>query len=575
MRARRLSTGARSAVLVAVLLGAFPSARAPAASGEPDPAAAEWRADLAHLIATLERVHPNLYARVDREVFHERAEALRAAIPELEDEQIVVRLMQLVASVEDGHTSLDPIDPAGFGRWYPVRFYRFTDGIFITAIDRRFGRHLGARVDKIGRLTADRAWELTASLRGADNEFGALQRAPFYLSNATALRALGVTDGRDRLTLEVRLADDAAETIELEAVDAGFDLDFQYWGEIWGPASSKVGYAALDGRSSDDFYDEHSELPLHLRYRSSYWFTYLEAPKLFYVQLNSLGDSHRRNQTFAEFNDSLWRAVDAADIDSLVIDIRYNIGGDGSLVNSFVHEIIKRDRVNRKGTIFAVVGRATFSAGVMLARALEEHTEATFVGEPPGAYWQHYGDGTSFRLPNSGLEVWVSTIYHQLSSYTEGRRVMPIELPAQFASADYFGLRDPALEQIHGSRDRPLLAEIFRRRGAEQALEAYERRLAEYGAVEWWAPFTLAELNRLGHELLDAGRADDALAAYRLNARRHPNHWRPWHSLGRAHRKLGHTEAAIESYQRALEVDPFNNLAPYQRQALAELGAGR
>ena len=118
-----------------------------------------------------------------------------------------------------------------------------------------------------------------------------------------------------------------------------------------------------------------------------------------------------------------------------------------------------------------------------------------------------------------------------------------------------------------------LLANVFREQGAEAALAAYEERLAEYGGVEWWEPFTLQSLNSLGHELLDAGRYDDALAAYRLNARRHPDHWRPWYSLARAQRQHGDREQAIANYEKALAADPFNNLAPYQRAALAELRA--
>jgi tetratricopeptide (TPR) repeat protein len=293
--------------------------------------------------------------------------------------------------------------------------------------------------------------------------------------------------------------------------------------------------------------------------------------KLLFVQLNHLGDSGRIEQTFAEFTDELWRAVDELDIDRFVLDIRYNIGGDGSLVLPFVHEIIKRDAIDRKGTLFAVVGRATFSAGVMLARALEEHTAVTFVGEPPGAYWKHYGDGTSFELPASGLVVWVSTIYHQLSSYAGDQRALGIELPAPFSSADWLGGGDPALAEIRASADRALLANVFREQGAAAGLAAYEERLAHYGGVDWWEPFTLQSLNSIGHELLDAGRYEDALAAYRLNARRHPEHWRVWYSLGRAQRRQGDLEAAIANYEKALAVDPFNNLAPFQREALEEM----
>ena len=151
---------------------------------------------------------------------------------------------------------------------------------------------------------------------------------------------------------------------------------------------------------------------------------------------------------------------------------------------------------------------------------------------------------------------------------------MPIARPAPVSSDDYFGRRDPALEQLVASRRRPLLANVFRDEGAETALAVYEERLAEYGGVEWWEPIGLQELGRLGQELGRAERWDDALAAHRLNVRRHPNHWRVYWNLGRALQATGDRAGAIESYERALEVDPFNNLASYQRARLEELRSG-
>ncbi len=561
-------------LLIGVLfLGAKPTAASDSALAiGSEMTAVEWLEDLDHLVTTLETVHPDPYARVGREVLLGEARALRTAVPSLDSTEIAVRVMQLVARIGDGHSSVDPVGVPSFERWYPVRFFRFSDGIFITAIDRPFARFVGAEVLQVGGLPAERAWDLSATLLGADNRFGALERAPLYLSNAGALRALGVTEGGNELVLLVRRPGRDAERLVLPAIEAGFDLSFQFWGEIWGPASEQADYVtAPDGRSSDDHYNESSALPLHLRYRSAFWFTYDRTSKLFYVQINYMGDSGRRKQTFVEFSRAAWKAVDGAPIDHMVIDLRYNIGGDGSLVNDLVHEVIKRDRINRKGRLFVVVGRATFSAGVMLAHALDEHTEATFVGEPPGAYYKSYGDNTSFTLPHSGLVVWVSTIYHQLSSYVGETREMPIELPAQFSSLDYFGGRDPALAAIRASFEEPPLAVVFRERGGAAGVAEYEKRAEAYGGVDWWAPFTLGELDHLGDEFRDSERWDDAIAAYTLNARRHPNHWRVWYSLADLYRLKGERLKAIENYRKALEVDPFNNQAPDQRARLEEL----
>jgi tetratricopeptide (TPR) repeat protein len=56
-----------------------------------------------------------------------------------------------------------------------------------------------------------------------------------------------------------------------------------------------------------------------------------------------------------------------------------------------------------------------------------------------------------------------------------------------------------------------------------------------------------------------------------LNAERHPESWRVWYSLAEAYKAGGDGPAAIDSYEKALEADPFNNLAPWQRESLEEL----
>jgi hypothetical protein len=48
----------------------------------------------------------------------------------------------------------------------------------------------------------------------------------------------------------------------------------------------------------------------------------------------------------------------------LIVDVRYNSGGDGSKVPAFIKQIIKRDRFDAPGNLFVISGRKTFSAAV-------------------------------------------------------------------------------------------------------------------------------------------------------------------------------------------------------------------
>jgi len=102
--------------------------------------------------------------------------------------------------------------------------------------------------------------------------------------------------------------------------------------------------------------------------------------------------------------------------------------------------------------------------------------------------------------------------------------------------------------------------------GGVAALTARARELA--GGPEVY--FDEAELNLLGYRLLLAGRVDDAIAVFEINAERFPGSWNVWDSLGEAVRTKGDTVRAIELYRRSLELNPDNANGA---QALAQLEA--
>src|SRR5215472_4012190 len=115
--------------LAATLLAcAAPGAR-PRAPERPTPDVPGWRADLDEMVHDIETIHPNAFTKLPHDRFLARVRALELDLPSLTDEQRVVRTMQIVASLGDGHTHLEP-HRADFGDWYPVRIYEFTDGYF-------------------------------------------------------------------------------------------------------------------------------------------------------------------------------------------------------------------------------------------------------------------------------------------------------------------------------------------------------------------------------------------------------------------------------------------------------------
>ena len=528
----------------------------------------EWRQDINFIINTIEEVHPNPYWRITKESFLSKKNELLKELKGMSPTDIQVRMIQLVASIQDGHSSLSPYGPNGFKSIFPIRTYQFTDGLFITAISKEYEELAGAEILKIGHLDTPSALHLISTLWTNENEFEKLNGAVFYLTSPEALKSLKIINDINVLTLTVRLRSGEEQTISIRRIEQEFDLSFIYWGEMWGPGEIEY-VTGIDFLNSNSYYDqENVDLPLHLRYRSTFWFKYLEKERLIYLQINSMGDS--RKESLSSFLNRLWAEVDTKPVDKFVLDIRYNVGGDGSRVNDILHGFIKRDEINKSDKLFTVLGRATFSAGVNLASAMKDHTNTTFIGSPAGAYHNHNGDAETFVLPNSKMELQVSTSWHQPFSSRDTNRLIPIDIPIMLSSSEYFGKVDPIMTSILNDNYQPI-KDLILSQNAAIGIREYNNREVKFGHISWWNRFTENDWNILGYNLYDANKKEDALEVFQYNASKYPTSWRACDSLAETYARIGNNDEAILWYKKALSLSPTNFNADYQREMIHKL----
>jgi len=526
---------------------------------------AQWKKDLSYLMETIDSIHPSPYAKHPKAMFDKTAYELSRDIPSLSDAQIAARMMQIVALLGDGHSHLAPI---ALNRWFPVRCYLFTDGLFITAIDPALQEYVGSRVSKIGSLDVKSALALARSLKGSDNRFGGMENCVMYLFNADLLEALGAISGVDQITLDVERPDGTVRTtLTLRSQTVEKQSNWMEWGEMYGPVPDLT--TSFGQRVSSDFRKGDAALPLHLRMRLPYWFEYLTDSKSVYFQFNFV-EREWNHVTFEEFTKRLFSFIDTNDVKKFIIDIRYNSGGDGSLLDPFLHEIIKRDKINRKGALFVLVGRKTFSAAVMLIGSLKRHTNAYFVGEPAGAPLNHRGEAQSYPLPNSKFILQLSTLYYQVGGPQDRSEYFQVDFPSQFSSRQYFSGADPALELVLRN-DLKNLCDALLEDGsnASAALRRVEEMKKEY---DWYSPFPETEMNTTGYLLLRAGRIAESITAFLLNAKAYPGSWNAWDSLAEAYVKAENIPLAIENYKKSLELNPGNLAA---RQAIEKMSGAK
>jgi len=396
-----------------------------------------WREDLDFLAEELPKRHVNLFHTMTRAQFDQAVRALRERIPALARHQVIVELARIVALIGDGHSRLDLADgPQIAFRRYPLRLYLYSDGMFVQAADSE--RAVGTRVVAIGDTPIAQAYARVREVIARDNEVWLQHIAPGLMAIPEVLHALDLIQDMERASLTIAQPNGGRDTIELQ------------------PCAPAAPITWIDAAG-------HAEAPLPLWLRApenKFWYAHLRDTNTLYVQYNSVRD--KAEETVADFFDKVFTFADARQVDRFILDIRRNSGGNGYLNQPIIHGLIKRDQINQPGKLFTIIGRGTYSAAMMLTDDLEKHTKTLFVGEPTGASPNMYGDAEKIVLPNSGIEVWASTLHWVYSEPRDKRPWVAPDIPARLASADYRAGRDPALEAILRHSSSPIDAATVR-----------------------------------------------------------------------------------------------------------------
>jgi hypothetical protein len=383
---------------------------------------AQWQADLDHLVRSLEREHRNLFHTVSHEHFDNAVRSLRTLLPALDERQIPVELARLVALIGDGHTRFPITEAPGF-RHYPIRFYRYADGLFVQSISPEYAAAAGARLLAIAATPALDAYDAMRPLISRDNEMGVRSTAPMLLSTPEVLQACGVLSDPEHASFVMQYPSGERLTHILRPIET--------------PPTNLI----------DAHAGAPAPTPLWLRQSPEHnWFEHLGDAGALYVRFDQVRDG--QDKSLATFFDHIFALIERENVGRLILDIRLNVGGNMSLNHPLIHHLIRCDAINQWGRFFVIIGRHTFSAAMNLAVDLERHTRALFVGEPTGGRPNHYGENAEIILPHSGLRCTASSLWWQYSDPSDDRPWIAPDIPAPLWSGDYAANRDPALDAV-------------------------------------------------------------------------------------------------------------------------------
>lgn len=512
-------------------------AAAPATPHCPADEAGRWRQDLAFMAREMEARHKNLFHTLPRERWQASVQALHDDIPALARHQVIARLMQLSASVGDGHTNISPLKDAKFGLpSLPLKLYLFDDGLYVRAAAPGHAAVVGARIEAFGAVPVAQALERIATLSPRDNDSTLRFHAPLLLARPALLHALGLSASPDAATLRlVQEGRTRTVTVKADAVEAPW------------PPDTDISLAAVDG-----WHDARAGAPpawladpLDLHVLQA-----LPGRDALYARLDMV--AHDGDQTLAQFGEKILAQARRDNPARIVLDVRLNRGGNHDLRFPFIASLVRA--VDEDTKLFVLVGRGSFSATQALIDDLRRYAGAVTVGEPAGSKPNSYGDSYRLPMPCSGLTFRTSIYWHQIDQ--ADRPYTPIDVAAPLAFADYASGRDPALEAALAYAGPALAPEgvvaAARQDGGPGVARLLRARLDD-PALRW--SDRERTLGQATAALLEAGLDDAALAAAKLNASAFPRGRLALAWLAYAAERAGEAETARDAAQTLLSLD--------------------
>lgn len=395
-----------------------------------------WRRDLQLLGREVKRRAYDPFRHISEHDFDTMLAGLGHRVAELSDAQILVGILKLLRHLGDGHAGIaGPADHPVLRPALPAEFYLFAEGLFVTAAGPLHRRVLGAQVMAFDGRAAGEVIGALDQIISRDNDYQVKAGAARWLRHLPVLHALDLTTAPDTVTLTLRLPDGTIAEHTMDADPSAPELS---------TGSRPPGWIRLEETLP-------GPVPRYLRNRDlSYWFEYLTAERALYVQLNTVADHPA--ETLQAFTERLFAFLSDHDAGTLVIDLRWNGGGNTFLTQPLVHRLIG-SKANRPGGLFVIIGRRTFSAAQNTATAIERHTHAIFVGEPTGSSPNFTGEFTPFQLPCSKLIINVSDLFWQTSWPMDRRRWIAPEIYTPPTFTGYHAGRDPAMDAIAAYRE--------------------------------------------------------------------------------------------------------------------------
>ncbi len=329
----------------------------------------DWQEDYAYLREELPKKHCHLFAKISQNDWNQAMDSQdNWNNPE-------VNLLKCLAMVGDAHTTVENYSD-GKTLVYPFKIIKIKEKFYLYDTIQAYQHLIGKEVFALNDVAITKVYELMRAYISYENESRMQAQFTLLSNDYRLLSALNVGKG----DVVVKFLDTKEKFLPTKQ------------GEI----------AFLKNESNDisTFFDIGEDCLV--------------------VKLNA-------HLPFNTAQEGLGERLSEKQYKTIIIDLSDDVGGTYNPDKDKLVKLIA-DKISSQGIkCYVVIGRNTFSSGVLQAYKLKT-LGATLVGEPTGGALDHFGDRRQLSLPHSHLIINYSTKFFNLTGKGETTLKPDIEL---------------------------------------------------------------------------------------------------------------------------------------------------
>lgn len=346
----------------------------------------EMQEDFQFLIDEMLAKHPDPARKMTKEVWDKRIAEIKS---ELDSEKSTTDfyfiLQEFVAEMEDAHTGLVMLDER---RILPLLLDWTEEGW--TVLESGHGVEKGDLIVSLGGMEVEEIVEDLGRFVSAENPYWKKFRANFFIKDEYYLKKLSLVKNNIVVV--------TVENIQGEKRKVRIPL---------------VKKAVADSQMTDA---EDNWYSWYKRFNDSNTFGWSidHENDIGYYYLHACDDTREYRKNVSLF----FKEVKRDGIGNIVIDLRQNAGGNSAVIDAFINRIQPSSINNYSsftGNTYVLISNHTFSSANMFASVIQENNIGILIGEPTGNSPFAFGEVVSGVLPNSKINLSLSTKEYILS----------------------------------------------------------------------------------------------------------------------------------------------------------------